>query len=125
MNPRALPKDSHRMALFHAVTQGLEAPDPGRHRPRRPPPTGPVENGNPHTKVVVDRLRQERTEWATGLGMDPGFLVPTALLEKIARRSPTNLAQLREVPGISEWRCQALGDRILSVTAVMDPAKRC
>lgn len=124
MNPRVLPKESHRMALFDAVLQGLAAPDPGRNRPR-PPGASPGKTGAPHTKALLDRLRAARTEWATELGMDPGFLMSTAVLEKIARDTPQTVAQLREIPGISEWRCQALGDRILGLTAVIQAEKRC
>lgn len=124
MNGRIVPKGTNRMELQEAIIAGLRGPDPGKNRPRsardaRKPPK------SPQIKARMDALRQGRTEWAAMLGLDPGFLLPATLLERIARESPRNVAEMSRIQGLTEWRRSALSESILAALAVMEAPKGC
>ncbi len=107
-----LPKDIDRAALGHAIADGLGGPDPGERR--RPSPSGtPRAAHSPASKERLARLRAERTTWARDLGMDPGFLVSSAVLDQVSRVSPASLDQLASVTGMTSWRIEAVGSRIM------------
>lgn len=124
MNGRILPKGTDRMGLAYAITDGLEAEDPGKNRApkpkseRKPPKTA-------EAKARLEGLKEARARWAADLGMDPGFLLPATLLDRVARVAPESFADLKSIDGFSEWRAAALAERILSADAVMEAPKGC
>jgi ribonuclease D len=111
-----VPKWIDRGALLAAIEAGLGGPTPDAKPARRA-----GKPGIPHTpesKARLENLRKGRAKWAVELGMDPGFLIPGALLETIAKSPPQDDAQLVEIVGMSRWRREALGTRILAALAV-------
>ena len=107
-----LPKGIDRYALGRALATGLEGPDPGERR--RPSPSGtPRTPHSPESKERLARLREGRAAWAQELGLDPGFLVSSALLDQVARSAPTNMDQLASVTGMTSWRIAAVGAQIM------------
>jgi len=107
-----LPKGIDRTALGLAVATGLEGPDPGERR--KPSPSGTPRV--PHSQVSkerLSRLRAGRTEWANKLGLDPGFLVSSALLDQVARIAPQSVDELAGVTGMTAWRIEAIGAQIM------------
>ena len=107
-----LPKDIDRAALGHAIAEGLGGPDPGERR--RPSPSGtPRVPHSPESKERLARLRAARATWAEQLGLDPGFLVSSALLDQVARDAPESLNQLANVTGMTSWRIEAVGSKIM------------
>lgn len=82
-------------------------------RPRgkgRPPP-------DPEFDAALERLRTARDEAAEKLGLDRGFLMPRSELEEIARQRPASLEELAAMPGMRQWRVEALGERIVEAVA--------
>lgn len=107
-----LPKDIDRVALGHAVAEGLERPDPGERR--KPSPSGtPRTPHTPASKARLAKLRDGRAIWANDLDLDPGFLVSSALLDDVARAAPETLDQLASVTGMTAWRVEAVGAKIM------------
>lgn len=66
-------------------------------------------------RIRLDRLRAARAGWAKALGLDPGFLIASSVLERLAREPPRAAAELRAVRGMTAWRVEAIGDPLLSV----------
>lgn len=124
MNGRILPKSLDHMGLESAIRVGLEGGDPGKNRPPKPA----AERRAPKSaeaKARLEGLKKGRAQWAEALGMDPGFLLPASLLERVAREVPEGVAELSEIEGITEWRSHALGERILDALALMESPKGC
>lgn len=97
--------------LRAAAAEGLSAEDPG---PRRTTPAGP--RGEPlddEAKQRLARLREARGGWSAELGLDPGFLLPQSVLERVARRAPEDEAGLEAIEGVAGWRRQVLGQEII------------
>ena len=108
-----LPKDIDRTALGHAVAEGLEGPDPGERRKPSPSGTPPRTAHSPASKARLAKLREGRTAWASDLDLDPGFLVSSAVLDQVARSAPETLDQLASVTGMTAWRVEAVGSKIM------------
>lgn len=64
-------------------------------------------------KARLERLRKGRIEWAAALGLEPGLLLPSALLETLARDPPSDRDGLCAIEGLTEWRAEAVGDALL------------
>lgn len=82
--------------------------------PRRPP-------RDPELDARVDRLRAVRDAAADRLDLERGFLMPKSQLEELARRRPSDPAELEAVPGIRRWQVEAMGEEILEA---LSPAGR-
>ncbi len=101
----------HGSALLGALARARALPSdrlPTRPRGKgRPAP-------DPEFEAALERLRIARDEAAQDLGLDRGFLMPRSQLEEIARRRPTSLEALAEVPEMRRWQIDALGTRLLA-----------
>jgi ribonuclease D len=59
---------------------------------------------------VVSRLKTVRDAAAVRLDLDPGVLCPRERLEAVARRRPTTVEELSEVPDFRRWQIEQLGE---------------
>ena len=107
-----LPPGLDRDKLRTVVESGLAAPDPGSRRPPRTRADSPPAL-DADGRARLERLREGRAQWAADLGMDPGFLLANALLERIARAAPQGPEDLKGVNGLGRWRAEALGQEIM------------
>lgn len=111
-----VPKWIDREAMQAAIVSGLAGPTPDV-RPKRKP----GKPGKPHTpesKARLAALREGRTEWAKDLGMDAGFLIPGAILETISKDPPQDDSELLGITGMTRWRMEAIGARILDAVQI-------
>lgn len=99
--------------LKKAVAAGLSAADPGSRRPPRSRSDNAPPSLDAEGRARLDRLREGRAQWAADLGMDPGFLLANAILERIARAAPERPEDLQGVEGLGRWRAEALGQEIM------------
>ncbi len=65
---------------------------------------------DPEYENRVTRFRKVRDRKAAELALDPGVLCPRERLEAIARRNPTEVEQLREIPELRAWQIEVLGE---------------
>lgn len=99
--------------ILAAVRRGLEVPE--GELPRWP--RSPRWERDAEQEARVEALRDARTRLADSLELDPGFLVPRATLEEIARARPTTRDALAQVAGVRRWQVEAVGDALLKVLA--------
>jgi ribonuclease D len=96
--------------LIAAIERGLAVAE--GDLPRFPP--SKRWDRDPAVEERGERLRQARNEVADSLGLDAGFLISRALLDEIARRNPSDLEELREIPDVRRWQVEALGSQLIS-----------
>ena len=77
-------------------------------RPRTPRPAVPAA-----VRRRADALRAWRTAAAERLALDPGFLFPQRLIDKLAAAPPEDLAALARVDGVRRWRAELCGEEVL------------
>ncbi|HEX6926870.1 MAG TPA: ribonuclease D [Longimicrobiaceae bacterium] len=95
--------------IVAAIRRGLELAE--EELPRFPP--GRRWERDPEVEARAERLRAARTRRAEDLDLDPGFLMPRAMLEEVARQNPASVAELQGIPEIRRWQVEALGDALL------------
>jgi ribonuclease D len=103
----------HGSDIVAAIQRGVAVPEeelPRFPRTRR-------WDRDPEVEARADRLRAVRDRAADRLELDPGFLMPRATMEAIARRAPTSQAELLEIEGVRRWQVEALGDALLRAGA--------
>jgi ribonuclease D len=105
--------------LLAAVARARAIPEtelPERPRsPRRP-------QRDPEQDARVARLKRARDREADRLGLDPGFMMPRAQLEEVAREMPSTEAELAAIPGVRGWQIEALGTALIrSLTQIGEP----
>jgi len=95
-------------ALLAAIARGLalhEAELPVRARKPRPP-----------VSTVVRRRAEALRGWRSGaakrLGLDPGFLLPQRLIDRLAVEPPADVAALAAVEGLRRWRASVMGEEV-------------
>ena len=59
---------------------------------------------------VVARLKAVRDAAAARLDLDPGVLCPRERLEAVARRRPSSIEELSEIPDLRRWQIEELGE---------------
>lgn len=99
-------------ALAEAIRRGIGEKQPifpKRGEDRRPPPMDLAQ------RARLDRLREARKQWSEALRLEAGLVIPTALLESLARDPPCDLEGLARVGGITSWRIEAIGAPLLKV----------
>ena len=97
--------------IMAAVQRGLAVPEGELPRwPRSPRWERDVEQ-----EARAEALRHARTRRAEELDLDPGFLLPRATMEEIARVQPKDEEALRAVTGVRAWQVEAVGDTVLGV----------
>jgi ribonuclease D len=65
----------------------------------------------------ADALRAWRADAAKRVGLDPGFLLPQRLIDRLAADPPADRGALEAVEGMRRWRVDLSGDEILQVLA--------
>lgn len=96
--------------MLDAVARGLAVPE--GELPRFP--RAPRWDRDPDFDARVGRLRLVRDAAAARLSLDPGVLCSRERLETIARRCPTTLDELAEVPDLRRWQVGELGEGLLA-----------
>jgi ribonuclease D len=95
--------------ILEAIRRGLDVPD--TELPRFPATRR--WDRDPEAEARAEQLRRVRNEAADRLDLDPGFLMSRATLDEIARRNPTEVAELREIPDVRRWQIEALGQDLI------------
>jgi ribonuclease D len=76
----------------------------------------------PHVPGAVRRraeaLRQWRARAAKEIGLEPGVLFPQRLIDRLAAAPPADLAALRQVDGVRDWRVGLFGADLLKSLAI-------
>ena len=108
---RGIPKGAARASLLSALRDSPSQPVPPA--PARKPgrPATERKNLDSEGKRRLLALKAARDQRAKELSFDPGFLAPNALLEALAHRGASSLADLAATEGMTRWRLEAFGDQ--------------
>ncbi len=93
-------------AILSAVKKGLEVAE--EHLPKFP--RSPKWDREEDFEANASKLKTVRDAAASRLSLDPGVLCPRERLEAIARRKPTRVGDLEDVPGLRRWQIEEMGD---------------
>jgi ribonuclease D len=96
--------------ILAAVRRAEKIPERDLPKLERPP-RRPRE---PEVEARITRLKAARTQITTRLGLEPGVICPNAVLEGIARRVPSSLDELAEIPGLRRWQVETFGEELLA-----------
>lgn len=99
--------------ILEAVKRGVALPD--AELPRFPKAIR--WERDPEFDARAAALRTVRDTAATRLDMDPGVLCSRDRLEAVARRNPTTMEALREIPELRQWQVEELGAAFLEALA--------
>lgn len=99
--------------ILAAIKRGIELPD--AELPRFP--RAPRWERDPDFDVRVAALRTVREAAATRLDMDPGVLCSRDRLEAVARRNPSTVEEVAEIPELRRWQVEVLGADFLKALA--------
>lgn len=97
--------------VLEAIARGEAVPEdalPVRRRTSRPAVPGAVRRRS-------EALRAWRGVVAERLGLDPGFIFPQRLIDRLAADPPVDVAALAQVEGARRWRAELLGEEALRV----------
>jgi ribonuclease D len=100
-------------ALLEGIRRAQALPEdalPVYRSSPRPHVPGPV-------RRRAEALRQWRARAAKEIGLDPGVLFPQRLIDRLAAAPPADLAALRQVEGVRDWRVGLFGADLLKVLA--------
>lgn len=103
----------HAPELLEAVGHALalaEADLPRIARGLRPRVSSAV-------RARIDVLKRLREREATRLGLEPAFLLPRRLIDRVAETPPTTLEDLSAIEGFRRWRIEAVGPALLDLVA--------
>ncbi|MBI2529300.1 MAG: HRDC domain-containing protein [Candidatus Rokubacteria bacterium] len=96
-------------ALLAAIARGLALPEAALpERARQPRPAVPAS-----VRRRVEALRGWRTEAAGCFGLDPGFLLPQRLIDRLAAAPPADVGALTAVEGLRRWRATLMGEAVV------------
>ena len=101
-------------AILAAVQRGLDVAE--EHLPRFP--RAPKWDREEDFDDRVSRLKSVRDAAATRLNLDPGVLCSREKMEAIARRKPSNVGELEDVPGLRKWQIAEMGEDFLRALKV-------
>lgn len=102
--------DRGASAILGAVQRGLEVAE--EHLPRFP--RAPKWDREADFDDQVSRLKSVRDAAATRLNLDPGVLCSRERLEAVARRKPTKVSDLEDVPGLRKWQIGEMGEEFVA-----------
>lgn len=105
LNSRLLHRYSS--TIIEAITRGQSAPPPPRPRPSARP--------NPDILLRYEALRTWRKERAASRGVEADVIIPRDTLWALARRVPTRLEDLDDIPGLGPWRRAEYGTELIAV----------
>jgi DNA helicase-2/ATP-dependent DNA helicase PcrA len=77
----------------------------------------PADDDPEATGLVAEQLTRWRDEHARATGVVPARVLTPSLLQAIARRRPTTLEELAQVPGMGQQRLATVGTDVLEVVA--------
>ncbi|HET9799535.1 MAG TPA: HRDC domain-containing protein [Gemmatimonadaceae bacterium] len=117
--PRAI-LEQRGADLLDAVRRGLAVPD--ADLPRFP--RAPRWDRDPEFDTRVSALKTARDAAAKRLILDPGVLCSRDRLEAVARRNPTTLEELTEIPELRRWQIAELGHDFLTALEPHRDSKR-
>lgn len=100
-------------AILSAVTRGLEVAE--EHLPKFPR-TAKWEREDDF-EANVTKLKSVRDAAATRLSLDPGVLCSRERLEAIARKKPSRVKDLEDVPGLRRWQIAEMGEEFVQALA--------
>lgn len=101
--------DREGPAILAAIARGRDVPE--GELPRFP--RSPRWDRDPDFEDRVSRLKSVRDRVAAELELDPGVLCPRERLEAVARKKPTTIEQLDDVPELRRWQVSLLGDAFI------------
>lgn len=107
----------HARAILDAISRGKALPE--SDLPKFP--RGPRWARDPDYEDRVAALKSVRDRRAAELELDPGVLCPRERLEAIARRKPTSVDELMEVPDVRKWQVEVLGADLVDAVRVKSP----
>lgn len=96
-------------AILDAVKRGLDVAE--EHLPRFP--RSPRWEREDDFDDRVAKLKLVRDAAATRLNLDPGVLCSRERLEAIARKKPTGIGDLEDVPGLRRWQIAEMGEEFV------------
>lgn len=94
------------------VQAAPKCPDPGpkaKKKPRKQP------RHSPEALQFRDALCSARQSWAEKAGLDAGFMLSKATLDRIVGQAPSSLNALAKVEGMTRWRAELFGAELLSM----------
>src|SRR5258708_14778926 len=103
--PRGL-LDRGGAAILSAVKRGLESAE--EHLPKFP--RSPKWEKEDDFEPNVTKLKTVRDAAATRLDLDPGGICSRERLEAIARKRPSKVKDLEDVPGLRKWQIVDMGE---------------
>ena len=106
--PRGL-LDRGGSAILSAVKRGLEVAE--EHLPKFP--RAPKWEKEDDFEPNVTKLKVVRDAAATRLNLDPGVLCSRERLEAIARKRPSKVKDLEDVPGLRKWQIAEMGEEFI------------
>ena len=68
---------------------------------------------DPDFDDVVSRLKTVRDAAAARLDLDPGVLCPRERMEAVARKRPTRVEELADIPDFRRWQIEQLGEEFV------------
>jgi len=102
--------DRGASSILSAVKRGLEVADESLPRFPRAAKWEREDDFDSH----VSKLKSVRDAAATRLLLDPGVLCSRERLEAIARKKPSKLSDLEDVPGLRRWQIDEMGKDFLA-----------
>ncbi|MDI6831218.1 MAG: HRDC domain-containing protein [Actinomycetota bacterium] len=123
---QACPRDRGQLAASGALSERqiarfgpeiLKAVGRGMRAPREDLPSMPVpvhQRRDLAAEKILRELKAARDRKAAELGMDPGFLLPNAVLKAVARLKPSGTAELEESGLLKGWRLKIMKDILTS-----------
>jgi len=94
--------------ITRAVEKGMKMPD--NRLPSFPKPVH--QKRDFAAEKVLKEFKKARDRKAEELGLDPGFLLPNAVLKALARQKPVDLEGLRGSQLLKEWQLKVMGETL-------------
>ena len=94
--------------IMRAVDMGMKVPDtklPGFPKPVH-------QRRDFAAEKILKEFKKARDRRAEELGLDPGFLLPNAVLKALARQKPADLREIEESGLLKRWQMGAMGDAL-------------
>ena len=120
---KAMPRgigERHAGEILDAIRRGEAVPE--ADLPKFP--RAPRWDKDPDFDARVSALRTVRDAAAHRLELDPGVLCSRERLEAIARKAPTTVAELDEMPELRKWQVAELGEAAVKALGGLKSAHR-
>jgi ribonuclease D len=96
--------------ILNAVEKGMKVPGP--KRPRFPAPVH--QKRDFAAERILKSFKNIRDRKAEEIGLDPGFLMPNAVLKTLARMKPAELREIRESGLLKDWQLEVMGESLVA-----------